>query len=80
MAIRPRLKPEIRYFQTKKLRDYQLIGISESAFKHALNGKVITPYTAYKVFEILKVPETRRESLIEWIRVDSKTKESVSMI
>jgi len=67
MAVRPRLKREIRFFQKKKLKDYPLNGISQSAFNHALNGRIITMCTAHKVFDLLEVPENRREGLIEWI-------------
>ncbi|MBN2225651.1 MAG: hypothetical protein JW765_13350 [Deltaproteobacteria bacterium] len=71
MAVKPRLKPEIRYYQTKKVSDYFTgadPGISKTAFVRALNGRVCEPWTMHRIFNLLEVPPDRREGLIEWVR------------
>lgn len=63
-------KPEIKFWQKKRIRDYfdggEDLGISHHAFKRALNCHDIRPYTAHAVFEILEIPQNERKDLIEY--------------
>ena len=71
MAVKPRLKPDVRYYQTKKVSEYfdgDDPGISKTAFVRALNGHVCEPWTMHKISNLLEVPKDRREGLIEWVK------------
>ena len=63
------LKPEVKFYQKKRIKDYFTNGesrISHHAFKRGLNCFAVRPYTAHAIFEILEIPQSERQGLIEY--------------
>ncbi len=66
MSLKPRLKCEVNFYRRKKVKEYDLAGISRSAFLNALGGKPCEVVTIHRTLDILAVPESERRGLIVW--------------